>query len=103
MAAVRAAMRALPVMEPGKSLRFASPPDGKDPDDLARAGGLEAVNAMVDAAVPLIHIIWRDPTARFNPREPEQRTALSADTQRPPTTINKSNIAEADGNIVRCW
>src|SRR3546814_20467816 len=35
-AAVRAAMRALPVMEPGKSLRFASPPDGKDPDDLAR-------------------------------------------------------------------
>src|SRR3546814_2794101 len=49
-AAVRAAMRALPVMEPGKSLRFASPPDGKDPDDLAREGGLEAVNAMVDAA-----------------------------------------------------
>src|SRR3546814_16726070 len=53
-AAVRAAMRALPVMEPGKSLRFASPPDGKDPDDLAREGGLEAMNPGTAPAKALV-------------------------------------------------
>src|SRR3546814_14223800 len=101
MAAVRAAMRALPVMEPGKSLRFASPPDGKDPDDLAREGGLEAVNAMVDAAVPLIDIIWRDLTARFNLRDPDQRAALSAELQRLLATITNSALREEDATPPR--
>src|SRR3546814_16367939 len=101
MAAVRAAMRALPVMEPGKSLRFASPPDGKDPDDLAREGGLEAVNAMVDAAVPLIDIIWRDLTARFNLRDPDQRAALSAELKRLLATLKNSDVREAYANALR--
>src|SRR3546814_19655508 len=88
-------------MEPGKSLRFASPPDGKDPDDLAREGGLEAVNAMVDAAVPLIDIIWRDLTARFNLRDPDQRAALSAEIKRLLATIKNSDVREAYATALR--
>jgi DNA primase len=78
-AAVRAALRALPLMEPGKSLRFAFPPDGQDPDDLARSGGLESINAMVDAAQPLIDVVWRDLTERYNVRDPDRRAALAAE------------------------
>ena len=37
-AAYRAVDLALPRLEPGKSLRFASLPDGHDPDDLVRSG-----------------------------------------------------------------
>jgi DNA primase len=38
-AAYRAVDIALPLLKPGKSLRFASLPEGQDPDDLVRAGG----------------------------------------------------------------
>ena len=38
-ASLRAATRALPVLRPGKTLRFALLPTGQDPDDLVRAGG----------------------------------------------------------------
>jgi DNA primase len=37
-AAIRAAIRALPLLRPGHSLAFATLPAGKDPDDLIRAG-----------------------------------------------------------------
>src|SRR5437588_2650967 len=43
-AAYRAADVALPLLRPGKSLRFASLPEGSDPDDLARSGGREAID-----------------------------------------------------------
>ena len=38
-AAYRALDVALPLLRPGKSLRFATLPDGNDPDDLVRSGG----------------------------------------------------------------
>ncbi|MGB6449076.1 MAG: DNA primase, partial [Xanthobacteraceae bacterium] len=38
-AAYRAVDLALPFLKPGKSIKFASLPDGQDPDDLARSGG----------------------------------------------------------------
>src|SRR5262245_12743891 len=42
-AAYRAADLALPLLGPGKSLRFALLPEGQDPDDLVRSGGRGAV------------------------------------------------------------
>ena len=41
-AAYRAIDRALPLLKPGYSLRFAILPPGKDPDDVVREGGAEA-------------------------------------------------------------
>ncbi|MGB5902879.1 MAG: DNA primase, partial [Xanthobacteraceae bacterium] len=49
-AAWRAADLALPHLEPGKSLRFATLPEGQDPDDLARSGGRGAVEEVIGAA-----------------------------------------------------
>src|SRR5262249_35774029 len=42
-AAGRAAERALPMLEPGKSLRFALLPNGEDPDSFVRKRGAEAL------------------------------------------------------------
>jgi len=58
-AAVRAALRALPLLEPGKSLRFAALPAGMDPDDLVRTQGRGVVDALVDAAFPLVDLVWQ--------------------------------------------
>ncbi|HAR54519.1 MAG TPA: DNA primase, partial [Roseovarius nubinhibens] len=55
-AGVQAAYRvidlALPLLEAGKSLRFALMPEGKDPDDLIREGGIEALREKVEGALP---------------------------------------------------
>src|SRR6516165_10167143 len=46
-AAYRAVDLALPLLKPGKSLKFAALPDGQDPDDLARSGGRAALEARI--------------------------------------------------------
>ncbi len=49
-AAFRAVDTALPLIGAGKSLRFALLPEGQDPDDLARAGGGAALQAVLEAS-----------------------------------------------------
>ena len=72
-AAVRAAMRALPLLKPGKSLRIATMPAGQDPDDICRTGGAAAFEAVLAAAVPLIDHIWAMEIAGLETATPERR------------------------------
>ncbi|MDH5410110.1 MAG: DNA primase [Alphaproteobacteria bacterium] len=58
-AAARAADRALPLLRPGKSLRFAMLPSGQDPDDLIASGGPAAMRQVLDGARPLSDLLWR--------------------------------------------
>ena len=75
-AAFRAAERALPLLQPGKSLRFVTLPAGEDPDSLVRARGSAGFEALLAKARPLVDIIWtlEASTGRFE--TPEQRAAL---------------------------
>src|SRR3546814_5437743 len=57
-AAVRAAMRALPLLRPGHSMAFAPLPTGQDPDDLVQAEGARAFEAVLEKAEPLLNRIW---------------------------------------------
>ncbi|OED47025.1 DNA primase, partial [Rhodobacteraceae bacterium (ex Bugula neritina AB1)] len=65
-AGIRAAMRlidlALPLLEAGKSLRFAIMPEGKDPDDMIRSEGPDAVQAVLDQAMPMVKLLWQRET-----------------------------------------
>jgi DNA primase len=58
-AALRACLRALPLLSPGKSLQIAALPRGEDPDDLVRRGGASAFEAVLQAARPLVEHVWR--------------------------------------------
>ncbi|WP_295145229.1 DNA primase [uncultured Reyranella sp.] len=88
-AASRAAERALPLLRPGKSLRFLALPAGEDPDSLVRTRGPEAVHRVLDLARPLSDVIWElevegkpadTPERRANlQRSVEQRVAEIAD------------------------
>jgi DNA primase len=77
-AAFRAADIALPLLRPGKSLRFATLPEGNDPDDLVRAGGREAVDEVLAAAAPLSQVLWTRETEAGGFDTPERRAALEA-------------------------
>jgi len=58
-AAVRAALRALPLLGPDRTLRFVELPAGQDPDDVVRSGGKEAFEALLAQAEPLVERLWR--------------------------------------------
>jgi DNA primase len=77
-AAHRAADLALPLLQPGKSLRFALLPAGQDPDDLVRAGGADAMGAVIGAARPLVDMVWVRETESGVFDTPERRAALEA-------------------------
>ncbi|WP_428628238.1 DNA primase [Sphingopyxis sp.] len=75
-AAMRAAMRALPLLRPGFSLAFAVLPPGQDPDDIVRARGAEGFTALLDEAQPLVERLWAHEVAAGPLATPEERAAL---------------------------
>ncbi len=77
-AAWRAADMALPLLKPGKSLRFALLPEGQDPDDLARSGGRGAIEEVIGAARGLADVIWSREIEGGTFATPERRAALEA-------------------------
>jgi DNA primase len=75
-AAQRAADRALPLLRPGKSLRFVSLPAGEDPDSLIRARGPDAVRRVLDLARPLADVLWDMETDGKPADTPERRASI---------------------------
>lgn len=75
-AAFRSIERALPLIKPGQSLRFALLPEGQDPDDLIRAKGASAMQAILDAALPLVDMLWRREFEAEPLNTPEQKAGL---------------------------
>jgi len=79
-AGLRAAFRvidlALPLLEAGRSLRFALLPEKLDPDDVLRARGPRAMQALVDAALPMVELLWRRETEGRDFDSPERKAAL---------------------------
>ena len=79
-AGLRAAMRvidlALPLLEAGKSLRFAIMPEGMDPDDLIRASGAAAMQDRLDQAQPMVRLLWQREIEGRVFDSPERKAAL---------------------------
>jgi DNA primase len=78
-AAAKAAERALPLLKPGMSLRFATVPPPEDPDSLIRAQGPAAMQQVLDKASPLSDVLWRQELAGHPIDTPERRAALDHD------------------------
>jgi DNA primase len=76
-AAFRALDVALPMLEPGKSLRFAMLPQGQDPDDLLRSEGAAAIDAVLQGARPLVEILWSRETETAPLDTPERRAGVA--------------------------
>ena len=57
-AAWRAADLALPLIQAGRTVRFALLPEGKDPDDLVKQAGADAFRQVLSESRPLADLIW---------------------------------------------
>ena len=77
-AAFRSIERALPMLRPGQSLRFAMLPEGQDPDDLIRASGPPAMQQVLDTARPLVDMLWRREVELEPLNTPEAKAGLKS-------------------------
>jgi len=77
-ASYRAIDIALPLLKPGKSLLFATLPEGQDPDDLVRSGGRAAVAEVIAGARPLAEVLWMRECEAGRFDTPERRAGLEA-------------------------
>src|SRR5580692_8009073 len=91
-AAYRAIDIALPLIKPGKSLKFAGLPDGQDPDDLARSGGRDAIADVLGSAQPLAQMLWQRESEQGGFDTPERRAALEARLNEVTATIADETV-----------
>ncbi len=104
-AGLRAAMRlvdlALPLIEAGKSLRFALMPEGMDPDDLLRSRGAAAMQQQIDAAIPMVQLLWRRETEGRNFDSPERKAALDKSLREALRRIGDRSIRAHYGDEIK--
>ncbi len=104
-AGLRAAHRvidlALPLLEAGKSLRFAIMPEGQDPDDLLRAKGAPAVQAVLDGALPMVQLLWQRETEGRVFDSPERRAALDKALREKIKLIRDPSIRSHYGQAIK--
>ena len=93
-AAYRAAERALPVLKPGHSVRFAFLPDGKDPDDLIKTAGPDAMRDVIAQAQPLYKVLWEKEVTDRRIDTPEQRAEFQKSIRAMPRQIRDDTVRE---------
>jgi DNA primase catalytic core len=76
-AAARLATLALPHAAPGRSLRFVTLGEGKDPDQWINSYGGEGLSQQLRGGVPLSEMVWRGLVAEAKVDTPEGRAALA--------------------------
>ena len=91
-AARRAAERALPLLAPGKSLRFARLPDERDPDDLVRQDGAAALRAVVERAQSPVDLLWSSEAEAVRPDSPDRRARFSSNLRALVSTIRDETV-----------
>lgn len=75
----RSALMSLPMLKPGRSLRFALMPLGQDPDDVITKRGPETFSSVVKNADPLMDVLWRTTIEGKALATPEQRAGVADD------------------------
>lgn len=75
-AAYRSIERALPGLQPGRSLFFCLLSDGMDPDDLIRDKGRMAMAEALEGSLPLVEVLWRREREAEAVDTPERQAGL---------------------------
>jgi len=77
-AAYRSIERALPLIGPTRTLRFAILPDGEDPDDLIKNKGKIEMQKILNQSIPLVKMLWEREVNRGSLDTPEAKAGLKS-------------------------
>ena len=104
-AGIRAALRvidlALPMLEAGNALRFVVLPEGQDPDDLIKAKGREAMAEVLNAAKPMVDLMWNRAIEGQVFDSPERRARLDKDLRAMIGKIQDPSIRAHYGEVIK--
>lgn len=91
-AAYRAIDVALPHIRAGRSLSFATLPEGQDPDDLIRRSGREGIEEILAQARPLANELWTRESEGATLDTPERRAAFENRLQEVVNSITDETV-----------
>ena len=94
-AAYRSIERALPGLQPGRSVFFCLLSDGLDPDDLIREQGPAAMGKALDGALPLVEVLWRRERDAEPVDTPERQAGLEQRLMQAASTIQNGAVKGA--------
>ena len=94
-AAARAIERALPLLKPGKSFRFAIVTGGKDPDDVLREQGPAALRSQLSETTPFVDALFTRERDQEPLDTPEHRAGLKQRLRSAANTIADKDLAQA--------
>ncbi|HYG26884.1 MAG TPA: DNA primase [Caulobacteraceae bacterium] len=94
-AAGRALDRALPLLKPGRSLKFAIVEGGKDPDDVLREQGPAALKAQLAKTTPFAEALFIRERDAEPLDTPERKTALKVRLRKLAASIGDPDLAAA--------
>lgn len=101
-AAARAIDRALPLLTPGKSFRFAIVEGGKDPDEVLREQGPAALKAQLSRTTPFVEALFLREKELEDLDTPERRAGLKVRLRKLAATIADKDLgAEYKDELLR--
>ncbi len=99
-AQMRALERILPLLEPGRSIRFAVLPEGNDPDDLIRASGYDEFQKVISTASSLIDSLWFSLQKEYDLIQPETRAKFWQAVRGHVRSIGNNQVRSAYGDEI---
>jgi len=99
-AALKALIRSLPLLEPGKTLRLALMPPGVDPDDLIKSQGRDAFAQLLRETVSWMDGLWDGIATGYNLDDPSQRAAFWQDIRNHVREISNGQMRASIGDEV---
>ena len=99
-AQMRALERILPLLEPGRSIRFAVLPEGNDPDDLIRASGYDEFQKVISTARSLIDSLWVSLQEEYDLIQPETRAQFWQAVRGHVRSIGNNQVRSAYGDEI---
>jgi len=100
-AALRLVDLALPLIGAGRSLRFCMMPAGQDPDDLLKSGGAPAMQKALEAALPMVDLLWDAQTEGRSFDTPEARAALDKELRDKISRISDPSLKRHYGDAIK--
>ena len=99
-AALKALIRALPLLEPGKTLRLMLLPPGQDPDDVLRQQGRDAFSALLKQSISFLDALWDGLSTDVDLADPAARAGFWQDIRNHVRQIGHPQMRAAIGDEV---
>ncbi|RYD49735.1 MAG: DNA primase [Verrucomicrobiaceae bacterium] len=100
-AALRMANKALPVLEPGRSLSFVFLPQGEDPDTIVQKDGIATFRNLLTQTTSLENLLWQQLSSAVDVTTADGRATVEAELSGLLSQITNTTVRKAYGQTLK--